>query len=336
MHLSTSPNDSILVTDASSLHSQIDDLKLELRTSKCDMLQKCTEIKLAEDKIIKYNENLKKYKQTIISLEDKYSNSECINKSLNVQIHMLKSENKLIDSYKKEIELLKSDQIKYEHIQIVLSSTVTEVDEMLKNQIMSKNELATMVITLKRELQANERKKYEIRNALRSSQYDNRKHLEEIRELKNKISTLESDNYNLFNNEPDNKQSQNAAANIQSPSLSPKISRKSISLIELCDSPYLQIKSSSIGLSPIIRSRNGSNKNTLKRLQSEETENKFSILNKKPKLLTKSNSDLRLKNMVFDGLGGSQKVDNLTNNPLSYQVQTTKDRLRKGALRKLT
>lgn len=340
LHLSVASNDSIV--DTSSQRDQIDRLKQELRDALTDINAKTS--MLAKDK-----EQLKKCKQTILSLEAKANNLELLQSSLNAEIKVLRLSNKTIDGYKEKINKLEAKLADCENVQNVLTSTVAEVDELLKNKHTSK-QLAIMVASLKREIQANERKKLELRNILKTGQRDQQLLQRQNLELKSKISGLESD---LFN-----RSAAASTANIllaqQLESVGLKSSRSSTGGTvvsqqrelripdpnRLSASPYLPIKSSAVGLSPLGLSKKkmcSSDKCAAKRTigESSSSSTGYTIL-KKPRLgMPKSVSDLG-GDRVPNGLGGSEKNVRFSFSQSTKSVGlSTSDRLKKGALKNI-
>lgn len=161
----------------------------------------------------------------------------------------------------------------------VIKSTVADVELLLSGDKDPKT-LAIMVTALKRELKASEGRKNEVKKILKSTQDDVRREQEVKRNLQDSLSQIESDNFRMTEEirEKDRlieKLQSGCSSSITSPtsSLTPLHKGKKSSLemdwtfntpspttlsekvkqIQDSDSPYLKIKSSSIGLTPILQ-----------------------------------------------------------------------------------
>lgn len=162
-------------------------------------------------------------------------------------------------------------------VESVIKSTVADVELLLSGDKDPKT-LAIMVTALKRELKASEGRRNEVKKILKSTQNDVRKEQEVKRNLQDSLSQIESDNFRLteeilekdklieklksgcssslsspINVTPSNKFKKNTISidwnvNTPSPTLNEKVKQ-----IQESDSPYLNIKSSSIGLTPILQ-----------------------------------------------------------------------------------
>jgi chromosome segregation ATPase len=83
-------------------------------------------------------------------------------------------------------------------IESVLTASQHEVDEILKQNLSTKD-LSTMVGTLRRELNSNELRKNELRKQLQHIKNDLRAEQEERRKLQDKLDYYESENHRLKN-----------------------------------------------------------------------------------------------------------------------------------------
>lgn len=83
-------------------------------------------------------------------------------------------------------------------IESVLTASQSEVDEILKQKLDSKD-LSVMVGTLRRELKSNETRKNELKKQLQMIKNDLRAEQEERRKLQDKLSFYESENHELKN-----------------------------------------------------------------------------------------------------------------------------------------
>lgn len=155
----------------------------------------------------------------------------------------------------------------------VIKSTVADVELLLSGDKDPKT-LAIMVTALKRELKASEGRKNEVKKILKSTQDDVRREQEVKRNLQDSLSQIESDNFRMTEEirEKDKlieKLKSGCSSSLTSPTPSNKAKKGSMSIdwntpspttlnekvkqIQDSDSPYLNIKSSSIGLTPILQ-----------------------------------------------------------------------------------
>lgn len=159
----------------------------------------------------------------------------------------------------------------------VIKSTVADVELLLSGDKDPKT-LAIMVTALKRELKASEGRKNEVKKILKSTQDDVRREQEVKRNLQDSLSQIESDNFRMTeeirekdilierlksgcsssitsptsNLTPSNK-GKKGSLSIDWNTPSPTTLNEKVKQIQDSDSPYLNIKSSSIGLTPILQ-----------------------------------------------------------------------------------
>lgn len=161
----------------------------------------------------------------------------------------------------------------------VIKSTVADVELLLSGDKDPKT-LAIMVTALKRELKASEGRKNEVKKILKSTQDDVKREQGVKRNLQDTLSQIESDNFRMSeeirekdrlieklksgcsssststnsNLTPSNKGKKSALEmdwTVNTPS--PTTLAEKVKQIQDSDSPYLNIKSSSIGLTPILQ-----------------------------------------------------------------------------------
>jgi chromosome segregation ATPase len=101
-----------------------------------------------------------------------------------------------LKSIENENATLKSKLDLMQSIESVLSASQKEVDEVLKQDLSSKD-LSVMVGTLRRELNSNEIRKSELRKQLQSIKNDLRREQDERRLLQDRLSSYESKNHAL-------------------------------------------------------------------------------------------------------------------------------------------
>ncbi|XP_055380102.1 E3 ubiquitin-protein ligase TRAIP [Condylostylus longicornis] len=377
--------------DIASVQQQLDDAKLQNQLN----LKEQEKLKKEIDDL---KGTRKKCLETITALESKLESNKFALSQFAEQVKVLKCETKLVETQRNEIDELKKQIQLMETVQKMISSTTAEVEQLLEQDSSSKS-LATWVVLLKKELRACESKKADIRNTLKSVQHDLRKSLDAKRNLESKLSALESENYQLnskveslekqylvetsdCNNDKNYKTKSDCQCNkknslnfeesvINFNENSPGILKKVKEIVE-SDSPYLNIKSSSLGLKPILkvadRVRHNnlrqqekvstlnevkkpdsifethSNLALLKKSRSEDLRDKYSIF-KKPRLIepsTTSKSISSLDWMVPNGFGGSEKRMLSPTKPLllddeaKAKFNNVNNRLKAGKLRKIS
>ncbi|ALC42581.1 nopo [Drosophila busckii] len=320
--------------DVGSLQEQLDNAKLAMK-------MKEQEHKKADQQVKELKETQKKCLKTIAGLEQKVQKRDFTLSSYVEQISILKNDARVVDELRKENKNLKQQIHTMESISAILTAGSAEAEALLKNET-NPHVLANWVSTLKRELRQCETKKTELRNVLKLVQNDLRKELECKRKLDEQISQLESDLYRaqeqLKSGTVDLTVNNNIATLKQDErrsTISPT-TKQNIKLIHESTSPYLNIKSSSVGMahllkapsmmsekiSPIKCSDGISMTGAIRKTTSDLSE-KYSIF-KKPRLgLGATSSGLRATmrpNFVYNGMGGSEKVD-----PFNQQQQEEKE-----------
>lgn len=325
--------------DVGSLQEQLDNAKLSMK-----MVEK--ERNKDEQQIRDLKETQKKCLKTIAGLEQKVQKKDFLISSYVEQIGVLKSDAHVVDGLRKENKTLKSQIQSMEGISAILAAGSADADRLLKNEA-DPHVLANWVSTLKRELRQCESKKTELRNVVKVVQNDLRKEIELKRKLEERVSHLESDLYQAqeklqaFENKTAYLDSPNASCGLNSnilalkreerrTTISPTV-KENIKRIEESTSPYLNIKSSSVGLAHLLNTKGNiglakskispikgvgggvsMTSGTIRKTSSDLSE-KYSIF-KKPRLLLGSSSSSALtattgSNFVYNGMGGSEKVD---------------------------
>ncbi|XP_033152122.1 E3 ubiquitin-protein ligase TRAIP [Drosophila mauritiana] len=325
--------------DVGSLQEQLDNAKLSMK-----MVEK--ERSKEKQHIQDLKETQKKCLKTIAGLEQKVQKKDFLISSYVEQIGVLKSDAHVVDVLRKENKALKSQIQAMEGISAMLAAGSADADRLLKNES-DPHVLANWVSTLKRELRQCDSKKTELRNVVKVVQNDLRKEIELKRKLEERVSHLESDLYQAqeklqaFENKTALLGSPNASCGLNSnllslkreerrTTISPTV-KENIKRIEESTSPYLNIKSSSVGLAHLLNTKGNigmakskispikgvgggvsMTSGTIRKTSSDLSE-KYSIF-KKPRLLLGSSSSSALavttgSNFVYNGLGGSEKVD---------------------------
>lgn len=219
--------------------------------------------------------------KTIQDLNNKVTKNDFLLKINSQELNVLKyTKQKLKDTE----DLVKTLQDKLDlmaKVEGVIKSTVADVELLLSSDKDPKT-LAIMVTALKRELKASEGRKNEVKKILKSTQDDVRREQDVKRNLQDSLSQIESDNFRMTeeirekdrlieklksgcsssssitsptsNLTPCNKGKKGSLSmdwNVNTPS--PTTLNEKVKQIQDSDSPYLNIKSSSIGLTPILQ-----------------------------------------------------------------------------------
>ncbi|XP_037808782.1 E3 ubiquitin-protein ligase TRAIP [Lucilia sericata] len=352
--------------DVGSLQEQLDNVQLQLKVKEKDLQKSADQIKDSK-------ETQKKCMKTIAGLEKDLQSKSFLILNYAEKTKMLESQVKAMENLRKENKNLKLQIDAMEGINTLLTSTMSDAEKMLQNESDPKI-LSVWVATLKRELRVCETKKADMRNVLKVVQNDLRKEIDQRKKQEERISQLESENYQLLekikgleatikksnNNNNNNYDAEkslngsiglNTACNdsleIMSPpvakikeekrlTISPTI-KDNIKKIEESSSPYLNIKSCSVLLPPLLMKNHenrisnntkpmGNKLTVLKisptkpalgaiRKTRSDLSQKYSIL-KKPRLdlaASSGSSGSTMKplapNFVFNGFGGSERVD---------------------------
>uniref|UniRef100_A0A1I8Q809 RING-type domain-containing protein n=1 Tax=Stomoxys calcitrans TaxID=35570 RepID=A0A1I8Q809_STOCA len=255
--------------DVGSLQEQLDNANLQLK-------MKEKELSKAEEQIKSSKETQKKCMKTIAGLEKEVKSNSFIVLNYVEKIKLLQNQVKVMESLRAEVTNLKAQIESMNGINTLLTSSMTEAEKLLKNESDPKV-LSVWITTLKRELRVCEHKKADIRNQLKAVQNDLRREMDLKRSQEERIIQLESENYSLLEKIKtleSNSISRQTTANIASGSLntsaissnaklkeekrytiSPTI-KENIKKIEESSSPYLNIKSSSVGLVPLFKRNN--------------------------------------------------------------------------------
>ncbi|XP_017148295.1 E3 ubiquitin-protein ligase TRAIP [Drosophila miranda] len=323
--------------DVGSLQEQLDNANLAVK-------MKEKEFNKVEQQLKELKDTQKKCLKTIAGLEQKVQKKEFLVSSYVEQISLLKSEAQLLDGLRRENKSLKLQVQSMEGVSAILAASSADAELLLKNEA-NPYVLASWVSTLKRELRQCENKKTELRNVIKLVQNDLRKEIDLKRTMEERISHLESDLYQnqekllaLERDQPINVDSPNSSTGLNSNimalkrdekrvTISPTI-KENIKRIEESNSPYLNIKSSSVGLSHLLNTKCSTGLSSISpimsgasgvsmasgtvRKTSSDLSSKYSIF-KKPRLMLGSGSSgvaaTMGTNFVYNGMGGSEKID---------------------------
>lgn len=324
--------------DSATLLHKLDNMTLSMR-------EKEKKLKEFEDKDAANKVERKKMKKTLQALEDMAKSKDFTITAYKQEVEMLRGDRAHMLKLQTELKDLKSKMELMSTVEHVISSTAKEVEEMLAHDDNPRT-LAVLVATLKRELKASDAKKHEMRDRMKSIQNDLYDERARRKLLEDKMSTADSEIYRLEqeikrwekNALDASNGSESDSMVLNTPEQPLKRKRAETDLdkstpmsdkvrnILKSDSPYLSIKSSSIGLTPILRAglSAGAGKSSsaegaqLTKTQSDLSD-KYSIF-RKPRLAAKTTSLPVNKNLVFNGLGGSEKKENFPGFPVRKEI----------------
>ncbi|KAL9700646.1 hypothetical protein quinque_004087 [Culex quinquefasciatus] len=329
-------SDDSTAEDSATLLHKLDNLTLAVR-------EKDKKIKEYEDKAVTEKGDRKKMKKIIKGLEELVQKKDFTLMAYTQELDMLRLDRTHMLKLQKELKDLKSKMDLMSTVEHVITATAQEVEEM----IASDNDLRTLAVlvaSLKRELKVSEGRCHEMRDRIKYVQKDLSDEKKRRKDLEEKLSTADSELYRL--EQEVKRLEKNAAATgdassesdsvvLNTPDQPPKRKRGVADLdqstpmsdkvrnIMASDSPYLNIKASSIGLVPIMRAGLSSSataaksssaaSSTLTKTQSDLSD-RFSIM-RNPRLAARTTALPPNKNLVFNGLGGSERKENFPGFP---------------------
>ncbi|XP_054738097.1 E3 ubiquitin-protein ligase TRAIP [Anastrepha obliqua] len=353
--------------DVGSLQEQVDNTNLQLKMKEKELNVANQQIKTLKDRELMAI-------KTIQGMEKRIQKNDFTILSYSEQLQIVKTEAKMADELRKEVEKLKQQIKTIESVQSIIAATNVEAEKMLKIE-KDPVRLSTWVAALKRELRTCETKKNDLRRAMKVMQDNLRQEMAAKKSCQEQISLLESENYQLQekikaqeSKKPlslmaDYRRRSTDAAPIALPekrqTLSPTI-KENLKKIEDSNSPYLNIKSSSIGLLPLFKRNqdtqpdragttttklatlkispkktekaiitNTRSSGILRKTQSDITE-KYSIM-KKPRLAISASANAKHFGVNFE-LSGSRAASPTKPKPIG---STLDSRLKAGGLRNI-
>lgn len=342
--------------DVGSLQEKLDNAQLKVQVTE-------KELRKAEEQIKTLKATQKKCMKTISGLEQKVQKNDFVILSYVEQLKIVKQQANEAESLRKEVKTLKEQITMMENVSSILTSTAQDAEKLLKEEN-NPMTLSVWVTTLKRELRTCESRKTDLRNVLKVVQSDLRREIDLRKKREDRLSQLESENYNLtlkisqIESEKE-KQRLNETVIVDTPpkpnksrlvNLQKETKRLSISptttqpaqKAEESDSPYLNIKSSSVPFSLLGLGLRGENRENTKHKDSNQNTDlwdKYTIF-KKPRLMVPPNGSMK-QGLTYDGLGGTTKLvedqpeeDQTVLNKKSTSQSSLSNRLKAGKLRK--
>ncbi|XP_055854117.1 E3 ubiquitin-protein ligase TRAIP [Episyrphus balteatus] len=348
--------------DIGSLQEKLDNAELKVQVAEKDLRK-------AEEQVKNLKATQKKCMKTISGLEQKIEKNDFVILSYSEQLKMVKQQANEAESLRKEVKSLKDQITLMENVSSIITSTAQDAEKLLKEES-NPMTLGVWVSALKRELRTCESRKMDLRNALKVVQNDLRREIDLRKKREERLSQLESENYNLSqkviqlefekekekdkektnkshtNDSPStsNHSNNNRVANLQKEtkrlSLSPTVESKKI---EDSDSPYFNIKSSGIPFSLLrlggLKGENRENAINKELQYNSDLSEKYTIFKKPRLMIPPSGLTSSLKpGLGYDGFGGTQKmIDEEDKQRIINKKATTQslsNRLKAGKLRK--
>ncbi|XP_037029472.1 E3 ubiquitin-protein ligase TRAIP-like [Bradysia coprophila] len=300
--------------DVDSLQLDLDNAQLEVNNLRSNLDAKKTEITKLRDKH-------KETKSTILGLDAQLELTRVQLQNANSQIASQKSELNRLRAVEAGLNVKMQEAKDLEYIKSIIDSSVSlEVEEILQGQSDVKV-LATLVSTCKRELVKVKRSRDEAQNNRRNCQEENAKLVNVIRQLTEKINTLESDNYKLQDDLSQLKRSNdlNTTANeaaasapattIHSSQPASRSIQLSTSTTPRTGSPYLSIRQSNVGLTPLLHRK--------RKAEAEAPHGAFRNLTifNNPRKLSRPVSGAQPSGTIYNGFGGSERKENFAGFP---------------------
>uniref|UniRef100_A0AAG5DAJ0 RING-type domain-containing protein n=2 Tax=Anopheles atroparvus TaxID=41427 RepID=A0AAG5DAJ0_ANOAO len=256
--------------DSASLLQKLDDLTYKIREQE-------KSLKDFEQKVLDHKGEQKKMRRILLGLEEQLQSKESAILGFKHENDMLKGDRKIKQKLEEELAVLRPQLESYAMIKQALKSTVQEVDQMLASDT-SRSTVIAVAATLKRELQAQEIKRKEQSDRLHRLQNELSDERKRRKALEETLSTCDSEIYRLEQllkqNDAEKISNTSAQSEDSSPSaeyvpntpdqprrkrplndlnISTPMSEKVRKIIN-STSPYLRVKTSSIGLAPLMRS----------------------------------------------------------------------------------
>uniref|UniRef100_A0A182MX11 RING-type domain-containing protein n=1 Tax=Anopheles culicifacies TaxID=139723 RepID=A0A182MX11_9DIPT len=292
--------------DNASLLEKLDNLTLKTREQE-------NKLKTYEANAAEHKSEQKKMRKTLLGLEEEVRSKNTAMFALKHEMDMMRGDRKMLAKAQEELESVRTKLQMYLTVKQALDNTVQEVEQMLSNN-MSREAAITLVVALKRELQAQEMKRKEQSDRIAHLLNDVVEYRKKIKTLESNLSTCDSEIYRL--EQLLKQQAKETCTNTSTesfgspeeivpntPDQRPKIGRKrpitdlnnstplseKVRKIINSNSPYLRVKTSSIGLAPLMRgglsanphSSSSSVSNTDKVKQTGSSSAKYSIFSKK-------------------------------------------------------
>ncbi|KAG4076037.1 hypothetical protein HA402_011511 [Bradysia odoriphaga] len=299
----------------------VDSLQLDLDNAQLEVNNLRSNLDAKKNEITKLRDKHKETKSTILGLDAQLELTRVQLQNANSQIASQKSELKRLRAVETGLNEKMQQAKDLEYIKSIIDSSVSlDVVQILQDQPDLKV-LATLVSVCKKELVKVKKSRDEVKNNRRVCQEENDKLKKIVKQLNEKINTLESDNYKLQDDLSQLKRSNNLnttvnetaslapATTIQSSQTASRSIQLSSSTTPRTESPYLNIRQSNVGLTPLLhRKRKAETEAPIGALRS------LTIFNN-PRKLSKPVSRAQLSSTISNGLGGSERKENFAGFP---------------------
>lgn len=315
LYFSAELNSSTVDVDALQVH--LDEAQLTVTTLKAELNAK-------RDEIIKLRDKHRETKSTILGLDAQLELTKVQLQNAHSQIASQKSELSRLRAVETELNEKMRQAKDLDYIKSIIDSSVSQdVDELMHDQPDVKV-LATLVSVCKKELVKVTKSRDEVRNNRRVCQAENAKLNKIVKQLTERISTLESDNYKLQDDLSQLRRSNEVSptANNEAAQLTPvgitsqsaQPASRSIQVSSTTtprnESPYLNIRQSNVGLTPLLH-----------RKRKAETGpaplgafRNLTIFNN-PRKLSRPASGAQQSSLIYNGFGGSERKENFVGFP---------------------
>uniref|UniRef100_A0A182Y2J6 RING-type domain-containing protein n=1 Tax=Anopheles stephensi TaxID=30069 RepID=A0A182Y2J6_ANOST len=256
--------------DSASLLEKLDNLTLKIREQE-------KSLKTYETNAAQHKNEQKKMRKTLLGLEEEIRSKNTAMFALKHELDMMRGDRKTLVKVQEELEGMRTKLELYMVVKQVLDDTVQEVEQMLTNN-MSREAAITLAVALKRELQAQEMKRKSQSERISHLQNSITEQRRKNKALEDKLATSDSEIYrleHLLKQQATERCVNTSTENVGSPDDTipntpdqrPKVGRKrpmpdlnnstplSEKVRKIIDStsPYLRVKTSSIGLAPLMR-----------------------------------------------------------------------------------
>ncbi|EAT32998.1 AAEL014744-PA [Aedes aegypti] len=253
--------------DNAMLMQNLDNLKLSLR-------EKDTKLKNLEDSQAAHKLERKKMKKLVASLEGTIKGQDCILSTLRHEMDKLRAEQTAHQRLKEDMKKMENKMQLMKTVEMAIGSSTKEIEDLVASNS-NPQTLAVLVTSLKRELQASEFKRNELRDRIKTYQNDLHKERAKCKDLEDKLSTSDSEIYRLQREvdalskrkaDTDEDPSDSSVV-LNTPDQPVKRKRKfddfdmnkstpvadKVRNIIASDSPFLPIRASAFGLHPVFR-----------------------------------------------------------------------------------
>uniref|UniRef100_A0A182JYN0 RING-type domain-containing protein n=1 Tax=Anopheles christyi TaxID=43041 RepID=A0A182JYN0_9DIPT len=257
--------------DNASLLEKLDNLTLKVREQQ-------KQLKTFEEKATDHKGEQKKMRKTLLGLEEELRTKNTALFALKHEMDMLRGDRKTLAKVQEELDSVKTKLQSYAAVKQALEATAQEVEQMLTSD-MSRHAVIALATALKRELQAQEIKRKEQSDRLKRLQNELVEERRKRKTLEDNLSTCDSEIYRLEQllkqkakeastntsneesigsgdgsvpNTPDQRPAVGRKRPMQDLNSSTPLSEKVRKIVN-SNSPYLRVKTSSIGLAPLMR-----------------------------------------------------------------------------------